>query len=216
MARNAVPFIGIKAGMLLVIKDLGIRKGYKRFVLCQCDCGKVAEVSLSNIRTGHTRSCGCVKTTWQKSGQTTHGLSHTSEHGIWQGMIARCDNPRDAAYKNYGGRGIKVCQRWADSFENFLHDMGPRPSKAHSLDRFPDNNGDYGPQNCRWATKKQQANNTRTNAYYDFDGQVKTQQEWAEYFGVKRWIISNHIRRGKTFAQIVKYINENRDKLVKF
>jgi len=217
MARQLLPFIGIRSGKLLVTKDLGTRKekAYKRFVLCQCDCGNTCEVWLINVRNGHTTSCGCSKRAWQKSGQTIHGLCRTPEHGIWSGIRDRCYNPNNGAYHNYGGRGIGMCDRWRNSFENFIADVGWRPTPEHSADRFPNNDGNYEPNNFRWATQREQALNRRTNVHYEYDGVVKTQCEWAEYFGVKRYIISNHLRRGKTFAQTVKYINENRDKLVK-
>lgn len=210
MARRAAPFIGIRSGMLLVTKDLGTRgKAYKRFVLCQCDCGETAEISLSNVRTGHTTSCGCKKEVWQKSGQTIHGMCRTPEHGIWSGIRGRCYNPNSPAYHNYGGRGIKMYDRWRNSFQNFFDDMGPRPSVDHSIDRFPDNNGDYGPTNCRWATMEEQSLNRRTNVYYELDGKRLTQCQWAKLLGVKRHMILNHIRRGKTFYQTVEYLKNN-------
>ncbi len=211
MARPLPPLLGIRSGMLVVVKDLGTRKEkqYKRYVLCQCDCGNTSEVWIINIRTGHTTSCGCIKSAWQKSGQTIHGMCRTPEHGIWSGIRDRCYNPNNLAYHNYGSRGIKMCERWRNSFQNFFEDMGPRPSKSHSIDRFPDNNGDYGPANCRWATTEQQALNKRTNVYYEYDGIRLTQCQWARFLGVKRHMILNHIRRGKTFHQTIEYLKIN-------
>lgn len=105
------------------------------------------------------------------------------ERTVWVGMIARCTRPSAPAFPRYGGRGITVCDRWRESFENFLTDMGPKPSPAHSLDRI-DNDGPYSPENCRWATAKEQSRNKRTNFLLTIDGATKTVAEWAELFGV--------------------------------
>jgi hypothetical protein len=115
-------------------------------------------------------------------------IRHIREHDAWRGMLARCRNPRHPSYKNYGGRGITACERW-NSFENFLDDMGKRPSPKHSLDRI-DNNGNYEPGNCRWATRREQANNTRMNRFVTFDGRTMTLAQWARETGI-------HVR-GKT------------------
>jgi len=113
----------------------------------------------------------------------THRLSKTDEYHIWQTMKARCYNPNNHKYKRYGGRGIAVCDRWLQSFENFIADMGKRPSTSHSLDRI-NNDGDYTPQNCRWATPKEQARNTQTNRLITLNGVTRTLVEWREYYGL--------------------------------
>ena len=121
--------------------------------LCVCACGKETVVNGSSLRRGRTRSCGC--------GRIRHGLAgKTPEYHVWEGIKQRCLNPNHARYEYWGGRGVTVCQRWAESFEAFYADMCPRPSPGHSIDRV-DNDGNYEPGNCRWATASQQQRNRR-------------------------------------------------------
>ena len=122
---------------------------------CRCDCGEVRVVFVGHLTSGHTRSCGCLKT----GRKTTHGKTGTRVHRAWGDMLSRCYNPNLPNFRYYGGRGITVCDRWRHSFEAFLEDMG-EPPEGLSLDR-KDNNGNYTPKNCRWATKSEQQKNRR-------------------------------------------------------
>lgn len=115
-------------------------------------------------------------------------------------MLARCFNPKTKGYEGYGGRGITVCERWRFSFENFLADMGKRPSAVHSIDRV-DNNGNYEPTNCQWRTEKEQQNNKRDCRYITYQGQTKTLTEWSEHYGFKRGVIAGRLALGWTLEQ---------------
>ena len=126
--------------------------------------------------------------------QERHGYDGTSIYKSWISAKARCNNPRDAGYKNYGGRGIKMCDQWVHSFENFLEDMGDR-FEGLTLERI-DVNGDYCPENCRWATQKEQARNRRTNVFIEYSGQRLTCSQWAEKLGINKQTISERIKRG--------------------
>ncbi len=145
--------------------------------LCQCDCGVSATILGANLRFGKTKSCGCARTEKTK----THGMGCTPEYKTWAGMIDRCHNTKNKGYANYGGRGIKVCDRWSD-FTLFFADMGEKPSGL-SIDRI-DNNGDYEPSNCRWATIQEQQNNKRKNWFLVINGKTKTVAQWAREMGV--------------------------------
>ena len=128
--------------------------------ICECVCGQQRIISGADLKSGNVNSCGCLKREKIRSRLVTHGNSSHPLYGIWNGAIARCTNPRMPNYGNYGGRGIRFCDRWLKSFDDFVRDMGPRPSDEYSLDRI-DNDGDYCPENCRWADSRTQMLNRK-------------------------------------------------------
>lgn len=147
--------IGKRIGRLVVI-SFDRKDGYTSWWKCRCDCGKEKILQQSNIISERTISCGC----YRDELQTTHGKSSSCEYKTWANMIARCTNPKEHYYANYGGRGITICDRWKNSFEEFYADMGDRPSGNYSIERL-DVNGNYEPSNCVWATSFQQQRNIR-------------------------------------------------------
>jgi hypothetical protein len=156
----AIDHTGQRFGRLLVLGKSSMRlSGRDTAWDCACDCGTNKTVRGYLLRTGQTKSCGCIGRERIGALRRTHGLRGTAEYRTWAMMRVRCHNERNPAYKWYGGRGIRICDRWS-SFESFLADMGPRPSLKHSLDRI-DSDGDYEPGNCRWADTKTQGRNRR-------------------------------------------------------
>lgn len=193
---------GQKFGRLTAINDIG-KTTRGRVWRCVCECGQETESVSTYLKNGHKKSCGCLHADSAKiSGmkQRTHGYTTVdkkwtaSEYGVWMSMKARCGNPKVASYKRYGARGITVCERWM-KFENFIQDIGPRPTSKHSLDRIDTHQG-YELENCRWADQMQQAQ-TRTNVrkIYAF-GETMTAAMWERKTGITAMTIRNRIDAG--------------------
>lgn len=179
MAVGRQPYlsrVGKRYARWTVIEYVG--KGKWR---CKCDCGNEADVWVSSLTHGGSQSCGCLK----RELHTRHGLSYTAEKNVHTMMIQRCYNPNHDSYPDYGGRGIKVCDRWLgeEGLENFYADMGARPTPLHKLER-KNNDGDYGPENCVWATDSEQARNTSRNVNVTWLGQTLCMKDWAELLGI--------------------------------
>lgn len=176
--------IGIKFGKL-TIQSISINKGKdgSKLVMAICDCGKTVEKPLRHLKSGNTSSCGCLHIEMAKMINYKHGMYLTRTNKIWKQMKIRCLNPNHSTYKSYGGRGIKVCDRWLNSFEDFLKDMGHPPTPSHTLDRI-NGNGNYCPENCRWATRIEQASNTSRNVLLDFKGERMTMAGWSRKTGL--------------------------------
>lgn len=186
---------GQRFGRLVAIKDVGINKYGKHLWLCQCDCGKT-KITLSNsLCTDRSLSCGCLQIEVRIKNGTIHGLEYTCFSKLYKGIKQRCYNPNHKNYDRYGGRGIRMCDRWLSDIRNFAADMGERVDKKLTIERI-DNNGDYSPENCKWATRKEQGNNTIRCHPVTIDGVTKNISQWSEYFGIKRSTMSGRVRKG--------------------
>lgn len=190
--------VGQRFDRLLVISFHGTSKhGFAEWV-GRCDCGNEKIICAGSLRRRNTRSCGCLQKEIVSRNGTTHGESgHKSvEYNTWDSMIQRCTNPNNVQYYNYGGRGIMVCERWLNSYENFLADMGRRPTKDHSLDRYPNNEtGHYEPGNCRWATEKEQHRGLRTNVWFEHKGRKMILKDWADAFSMEASCFRKYIKK---------------------
>lgn len=191
MGRKLIDLTGKRFGRLVCLSHPYKTSNW----ICVCDCGKKKVVSSSSIRKGTTQSCGCLNAELAAQRKRTHSMSGTREYETWARMISRCEKKNDKAYARYGGRGIFVCNRWRNSFGLFYKDVGPRPSNKHSLDRINNSLG-YFPENCRWATKDQQANNMSTNHLITCFGKTDTISNFSKTSPVKYGTIVYRISRG--------------------
>lgn len=162
--------------------------------LVRCECGNEKVVHQSALRQRMVKSCGCVKQAQWKRFVTKHGMSRTPEYHNWAAMKSRCYCPSNIKYADYGGRGITVCDRWKDSFENFLADMGMRPEPNSEIDR-KDTNGNYEPNNCQWATRREQNNNRRNTAFVTMNGATMSLADWCRKLGRNYNSVSGRIRQ---------------------
>lgn len=206
---------GQKFGRLLVIKRIGISKYGKIIWECLCDCGNTTHVISYHLKIGKIVSCGCVHKEMLIKRNLKHGQSclgkHTAEFQIWQNMKSRCLNPLNNHFKRYGDRGIKVCDRWLNSFENFFSDMGNRPSKIHTIDRI-NNDGNYEPDNCKWSTPAQQTRNTSRNRWFEYGGDKKVLSDWATELKCLPSQIIYHLSKGKDFGAVVSHLKQIKQK----
>lgn len=193
---NKINLLGLTFGRLTVIKQAP-HKGVRISWYCKCSCGKIKSVCSGSLKSGKTLSCGCLLLEIVKKVNMTHGMCYTPESRAWHHMKGRCYDKNDKNYNYYGGRGIKVCNKWLNSFENFFEDMGFRPTIKHSLDRI-NVNGDYKPSNCRWATTKEQSRNMRSNRWIEFRGVRMLKTDWADYFGILQSNLGTLLNKGRT------------------
>lgn len=189
---------GLRSGHLVAVAFVAKHKAHALWS-CACDCGRTTVVAGYRISSERVTSCGCHLAKIRKGNRRTHGHSSraapTSEYAIWRSMRVRCNQPDSPHYKRYGARGISVCDQWNASFENFLADMGPRPSKRHSLDRI-DNNAGYEPGNCRWASWEEQANNKRWTVKVTVHGEMMGAAEAARKYGCPYSTFKRRLSRG--------------------
>lgn len=194
-----IDLTGMAFGRLTVLRRSGTRHSQALWH-CQCTCGGEAEIIGGMLRSGRTKSCGCIKAERDKM-RTANARTTSPLYRIWKAMKVRCENPNSKDFPRYGGRGIKVCERW-QSFENFLADMGDRPA-GMQLERS-DNEKGYSPTNCCWATPRQQNRNKSTNVILEYRGQRLCLAAWAEKLGKPRTTILNRYHRGKSISEILK------------
>lgn len=169
-----------------------------------CDCGNVWTGRLYSLRSGHTTSCGCASVEASKKAKyTTHGMYESPEYNAYRSMIKRCYNKSHKSFRYYGGRGIKVCDRWLESFENFYADMGPRPSSEHSLDRVLNDEG-YSKENCRWATGVEQANNRSNVTHIEVNGRTLSVSQAAREIGMNRKTLSDRLLSGMSVEEATR------------
>lgn len=192
MGGTREDFTGKRFARLIVLEEFSILANYgnyRRMVRCRCDCGNIIEATKSNVKKGDKKSCGCLR--------QRHPEKHRRkmpEYIAWGAMKQRCYDVNFIHYRHYGGRGIRVCKRWL-KFENFIADMGKKPSKNHSLGRIK-NNGNYEPGNCRWETRLEQMGNTRRTKKYRFNGKMMTIRQMSDKTGLKYRLIESRLSRG--------------------
>lgn len=172
---------GKQFGRWKVIKFIERRKDKHLIWECHCTCGTIRAVTANSLKFGSSKSCGCFLKDFAKAIRTTHGLSKTPEYRIWAAMLQRCHNPKDKNFHLYGGRGITVCEEWHE-FANFIKDIGRRPDPSLSVDRT-DNEKGYGPDNCKWATLREQFDNRRITRFVMYRGHRVTVRKAMEIYG---------------------------------
>jgi len=174
---------GLTFGNWTVIRFDRVEKMTNYYWICRCACGTEKPVAANHFKNGRSTSCGCIRPKGETHSSYKHGMSESAEFKIWLQMHTRCTNPNAKGWEHYGGKGITICDRWKEDFTTFFKDMGPRPSPKHSIDRIRIDEG-YSPENCRWATKKEQARNTSRTAWVTLKGRRMSLAEACEITGV--------------------------------
>jgi len=200
MKTVVIDITGQRFTNLVAIQRKGSDSRRRALWLCVCDCGNEKIIRADHLKRGEQKDCGCPPIQVKKRRilyKTKYARKlFIREYKSWTGMIQRCENSGSKSYKNYGGREIRVCKRWRESFDNFYDDMGPRPKGDYTLDRI-DNNGNYEPDNCRWATRSEQVNNRRLNNTVLFNGKAISISQAAEILNVPRTNLYYHYTKIK-------------------
>lgn len=208
MPRQVENVIGKRFGKLLVLENLQIKKHSSTLHKCLCDCGNITEVPLSYLKSGHTKSCGCLRIGKHK----THNLCDTRLYSIYYGILKRCYNKNHSFYYNYGGRGISVCKDWLYNFENFYYWAIKNGYQENLMIDRIDNDKGYCPENCRWVDRKTQNSNTRRNKFFTFNGQTKTISDWAMEMGIPKTTLFRRIKENRPLDEIFFCDNLKRKK----
>lgn len=210
MPQKAVDMTGMRVGRLTVISRAENTKQNKAQWLCQCDCGNTTVVSRKHLKDGSTVSCGCFSRETAARVHTTHGMKKTRLYRIWSGMKDRCCNPKSKYWDRYGKRGIDVCDDWVQSFENFYWwSIKNGYSEELTIDRT-DNDKGYSPDNCRWATYKEQENNRSNNRILEHKGQAHTISEWSNITGIEQRLISQRLYYGWDTEKALRQLPKRR------
>lgn len=204
---------GDKYGRLTILQSKGRTKQYDSLWQCMCDCGNVIITRGGALKAGHTKSCGCYQKERTASAHKTHGLSSVINgeadnlYKVWVSMKGRCLNPKDMGYKNYGGRGIIICSEWLSFTPFYAWAIKSGYEKSLTLDRI-NNNGNYEPSNCRWATRLEQSRNRRSVKVITYNGLTRPSFEWARELGIPSKLFTERLRRGWTIEKAfnTKYI----------
>lgn len=185
--RRLIITPGTKFGKLSIVCEIEAAECGDRQFQCLCECGNTLPARLEKLRSGNRTSCGC--------GRRVHNDADSSEYSTWRMMIQRCSNPKAEGWENYGGRGITVCERWRNSYVEFLADMGRKPTPEHSIDR-QDNSGNYEKSNCHWATKLEQDKNRRTTVQVMYNGELRYVMDVCEEVGISRRTYDYRVKQG--------------------
>jgi hypothetical protein len=200
MPRKKIDLSNRTFGRLRVMEPAGKNRHGAYLWKCSCECGTEKVLTTSNLVHGNIISCGCKQAENRfKHGHAKRGQTRSPEYSSWSKMLNRCSDPNHRMWKRYGGRGITVCERW-NSFKLFLEDMGPMPAPKFTIERI-NNDGNYEPGNCRWATRKEQGNNRYTNRLLTHDGKTLTIMQWAEVTGIRFGVIWDGLDRGWPVAE---------------
>ena len=176
-----------------------IKCGYK-YAWYKCECGVEKEISVTNVKNNRSKSCGCLRKEKALIANAKHGMTYCPEYHVWDSMKGRCYRKNAGGYRDYGGRGIIVCEEWKNNFTKFYEDMGPRPSKEYSLDR-KENDGNYCKENCRWATRGEQDRNKRNSIVLELNGVKKNMTEWSGETKIHEDTIRGRLYRGWTVEE---------------
>lgn len=190
---RVIPLIGLRFGALVPIARAGSQRRYAMW-LCACDCGQQVTVRSDHLLYGVKKACQINNHRWRVPKPPGVTTKYRSEFKSWEHMRRRCNDPKEKTYANYGGRGIKVCARWG-KFANFIADMGPKPSPKHTIDR-KNNNGNYTPKNCWWATPRQQSRNTRRSVFVRYEGKRVLLCDLVEQLGLNRQMVYGRLKIG--------------------
>lgn len=208
---NFKDLTGQTFGRLTVIERAENTKDGRARWLCRCECGNFCTVTAKLLLNGSVKSCGCLIHDVLLKRNKSHGMRHTKIYGVWCTMISRCENPHVSCFDDYGGRGIKVCERWHE-FQNFFDDVSVLPhfgEKGYTLDRI-DVNGDYCPENVRWITMKEQANNRRNNVIVEYNGEKISLPQAAEKSGIKANTLWTRIKKGDSGEKLFRPLDKQK------